>query len=61
MFRALEVMGDKLQRAPEDIVLICEGKRVYSRDTARQLGILGGTSVEMSPLFFSLHLYRCRR
>ncbi|KIR33713.1 hypothetical protein I352_03790 [Cryptococcus deuterogattii MMRL2647] len=47
MFRALEVMGDKLQRAPEDIVLIYEGKRVYSRDTARQLGILGGTSVEM--------------
>nr|KIR50214.1 hypothetical protein I312_00145 [Cryptococcus bacillisporus CA1280] len=47
MFRALEVMGDKLQRAPEDIVLIYEGKRVYSRDTARQLGILGGSSVEM--------------
>ncbi|KAE8537760.1 hypothetical protein D1P53_005816 [Cryptococcus gattii VGV] len=47
MFRALEVMGDKLQRAPEDIVLIYEGKRVYSRDTARQLGILGGSSAEM--------------
>nr|KIR87639.1 hypothetical protein I308_01661 [Cryptococcus tetragattii IND107] len=47
MFRALEVMGDKLQRSPEDIVLIYEGKRVYSRDTARQLGILGGSSVEM--------------
>lgn len=61
MFRALEVMGDKLQRSPEDIVLICEGKRVYSRDTARQLGILGGSSVEMSSSLFSLHLYRCRR
>ncbi|OWZ60300.1 hypothetical protein C356_00157 [Cryptococcus neoformans c45] len=47
MFRALEVMGDKLQRAPDDIILIYEGKRVYSRDTARQLGILGGSSVEM--------------
>lgn len=55
MFRALEVMGDKLQRAPDDIILIYEGKRVYSRDTARQLGILGGSSVEMSPSFFSLH------
>lgn len=61
MFRALEVMGDKLQRSPEDIVLIYEGKRVYSRDTARQLGILGGSSVEMSSSLFPLHLYRCRR
>lgn len=54
MFRALEVMGDKLQRAPDDIILIYEGKRVYSRDTARQLGILGGSSVEMSLFIFFL-------
>lgn len=52
MFRALEVMGDKLQRAPDDTILIYEGKRVYSRDTARQLGILGGSSVEMSLFIF---------
>ncbi|UOH79144.1 hypothetical protein LQV05_000134 [Cryptococcus neoformans] len=65
MFRALEVMGDKLQRAPDDIILIYEGKRVYSRDTARQLGILGGSSVEMKgyekPYWDRLEAERLRR
>ncbi|WVN88206.1 uncharacterized protein L203_103407 [Cryptococcus depauperatus CBS 7841] len=47
MFRLLEVLAERLCKAPEDIILVYDGQRVYARETPRELGIFGGSSVEM--------------
>ncbi|WVQ72532.1 hypothetical protein IAR50_002089 [Cryptococcus sp. DSM 104548] len=48
MFRVLEVIGDKLNKGPDDFVLVYDGQRVWASDSPKNLKIFGGSEVDMT-------------